>query len=103
MKTLGMMFQISRILWGGGLGKWNPSGGNATGAPGHCNKQSCIVSEGTPDLFGRAFNHAGPLPHECGVPSQCPGTLRRNPLAAASQPCIFSQGGELIWRASGVD
>ncbi len=27
------------------------------------------------------------------------GALRRNPLAAASQPCIFSQGGELIWRA----
>jgi hypothetical protein len=25
-------------------------------------------SEGTPDLSGRAFNHAGLLPHECGVP-----------------------------------
>jgi hypothetical protein len=26
--------------------------------PGHCDKQSCIVSEGTPDLSGRAFHHA---------------------------------------------
>jgi hypothetical protein len=61
-------------------GKWSPAMGvmNESGkksAPGHCDKQSCIVSEGTPDLSGRAFNHAGPLPHECGVPSQCPGAL----------------------------
>jgi len=34
--------------------------------------QGCIVSAGTPDLSGRAFNHADPLPHECGVPLQCP-------------------------------
>jgi hypothetical protein len=43
-----------------------------TGAPGHCDKQSCIVSEGTPDLSGRAFHHADPLPHECGVPVAVP-------------------------------
>jgi hypothetical protein len=33
MKTLGLMFQISRILWGCGVGKPNPSGvdaGNTT-------------------------------------------------------------------------
>jgi hypothetical protein len=41
---------------------------NACGALGRCDKQSCVVSEGTPDLSGRAFNHAGLLPHECGVP-----------------------------------
>jgi hypothetical protein len=29
-------------------------------------------SEGTPDLSGRAFNHAGSLPHECGVPVAVP-------------------------------
>jgi hypothetical protein len=30
MKTLGMMFQICRILWGDELGKWNP--GNVSGS-----------------------------------------------------------------------
>jgi len=42
------------------------------GAPEHCDNQSCIVSAGTPDLSGRAFKHVSPLPHECGVPPQCP-------------------------------
>jgi hypothetical protein len=31
-----------------------------------------IVSAGTPDLSGRMLNYAGSLPHECGVPPQCP-------------------------------
>ena len=31
-----------------------------------------IVSAGTPDLSGRMFNCACSLPHECGVPPQCP-------------------------------
>jgi hypothetical protein len=34
--------------------------------------QARIVLAGTPDLSGRVFNHADPLPHECGVPPQCP-------------------------------
>ena len=42
------------------------------GAPGRCDNQNCIVSAGTPELSGRAFNYACPLPHECGVPPQCP-------------------------------
>ena len=33
-----------------------------------------IVLAGTPDLSGRMLNGAGSLPHECGVPPQCPVT-----------------------------
>jgi len=51
------------------------------GALGHRDNQSCLVSAGTPDLSGRAFHHAGPLPHECGVPPQCP---------VASLPLFFA-------------
>jgi hypothetical protein len=35
---------------------------------------SRIVWAGTPDLSGRTLNCAGPLPHECAVPPQCPVT-----------------------------
>jgi hypothetical protein len=51
---------------------------SATGALGHADKHSCIVLEGTPDLSGRTLNHTSPLPHACGVPSQCPGVFERN-------------------------
>jgi len=37
------------------------------GAPGRCENQRGIVPGETPDLSGRAFNPAVPLPHECGV------------------------------------
>jgi len=40
-----------------------------TGATGHSDRRSCLVAEGTPDLSGRAFDFAGPLPHQCGVPA----------------------------------
>jgi hypothetical protein len=39
-----------------------------------------IVSAGTPDLSGRMLNGAGSLPHECGVPPQCPVAPRANSL-----------------------
>ena len=39
-----------------------------------------IVSAGTPDLSGRMFNCACSLPHECGVPPQCP---------VSPMPCSF--------------
>jgi hypothetical protein len=34
-----------------------------------------IISAGTPDLSGRAFNHVSLLPHECGVPPQYLGIM----------------------------
>jgi cytochrome c oxidase cbb3-type subunit I len=37
-------------------------------------------SDGTPDLSGRTFNHAGSLPHECGVPLACPGISAQMPV-----------------------
>jgi hypothetical protein len=37
----------------------------------YCDKPNCIVEEGTPDFSGRTINYASPLPHVCGVPSQC--------------------------------
>jgi hypothetical protein len=68
-----------------------------TGVPGHCNKQSCIVSEGTPDLSGRAFNHAGPLPHECGVPLQYPGAPRENSFAKFRKAAIVFYVSKHQW------
>src|SRR5664279_378174 len=55
------------------------------GAPGHCDKQKCIISAGTPDLSGRALHHADPLPHECGVPLQCSGASTEIQEATGAQ------------------
>jgi hypothetical protein len=57
--------------------------GNKRDVPGHCDNQSDIVPEGTPDLSGRALNYPNLLPHECGVPTQCPGESREG-------LCIFT-------------
>jgi hypothetical protein len=35
-----------------------------------------------------SFNHAGPLPHECGVPSQCPGAPGFHSVAIRAFPVI---------------
>jgi hypothetical protein len=61
-----------------GIGNGGCDASSQWGALGHCDKQSGIVSKGTPDLSGRAFNHADLLPHKCGVPSQRPGAAQRN-------------------------
>jgi hypothetical protein len=74
-----------------GRRKQKPVWNNRIGTPEHCNKQSCIVLEGTPDLSGSALNDAIPLPHECGVPSQCSGRPNRIQPGREQKKHVFPQ------------
>jgi hypothetical protein len=74
-----------------GAGFFAPNIFLSNGALGHCDKQSGIIPNETPDLSGWAFNCASPLPHECSVPlppvSMCPPSWLLAPFA--SIPMVF--------------